>query len=218
MWKAKKQGQRQGCDAKAKEQFGCGKSGGGRGRLVWTRIDSYRGERRQGAWSFSSASRKFGLSGVGMKIIDVGQGRVELGREGEMLWTLLGSCIGVILTDGSGKIAAMCHIVMANPPASGSGGDCKFGDAALEKMEALLRVGGAGPGKRIAYVAGGGNMFPSVVKRLDHVGEINAKWVLDRLVAMGVKVAMSDVSGNMYRTMEWVVGVGLPVVKSTRTD
>lgn len=153
-----------------------------------------------------------------MKIIDVGQGQVALGREGEMLWTLLGSCIGVVLTDGSGKLAAMCHIVMANPPAGGSRGNCKFGDAALEKMEELLRAGGAAHGRRIAYVAGGGNMFPSVVKRTDHVGALNAKWVLDRLAEMGVKVELSDVSGNMYRTMEWIVGVDIPVVKSTRTD
>jgi chemotaxis protein CheD len=152
-----------------------------------------------------------------MKAVMVKQGEVAVGRRGDKLSTYLGSCIGVILTDAKHEVAAICHILIAS--GGRDPGDCRYGEAAIARMEAMLAAEGVPKGARLeAFVYGGGNMYPQLVKRTNHPGAENAAWVLGRLREKKYEVRASQVEGNVYRTVDWVVGEGDPVVVAVSTE
>ncbi len=136
-------------------------------------------------------------------------GDVACGARGDRYATLLGSCIAVVLTDPRRTVGAMCHIVHTTANPSGSR-DAAWGDAALNRMYALLRERGIAPQLCEAYVYGGGNMFPGLFGGDTHVGANNARWTLDALAQDGVRVLHSDVGGSTYRKLTWTVGPDAP--------
>ena len=143
-------------------------------------------------------------------------GDVVLALRGETLETLLGSCVAIILTDPRRTLAAMCHIVHSGSPAAGAArGNTAHAGPALEAMFTLLRGKGITASLCDAYVYGGGNMFPGLVKP-SHVGDRNAAWAEDTLAAMGVRVLGVDLGGTTYRRIAWTVGPGEPSVQGVQ--
>jgi chemotaxis protein CheD len=139
-------------------------------------------------------------------------GDVMLGAQGDQFETLLGSCVSVILTDPRRTVGVMSHIVHAGrAPAAADRRHTAYADAAFERMFELLMSRGIGPGLCEAYVYGGGNMFPDLV-RDRHVGQSNAAWVLDALDAEGIQVLVHDLGRNAYRRLSWTVGTDEPQV------
>jgi chemotaxis protein CheD len=140
-------------------------------------------------------------------------GDVASGTRGDRFDTLLGSCVAVVLTDPRRTVGAMCHIVHARTgPRSPRNGS--FGDEALRLMHTQLRTLGVVPQCCVAFVYGGGNMFPGLVTGDGHVGSANARWVLDALAADGVQVLHADLGGTSYRRLSWTVGPADPVVST----
>jgi chemotaxis protein CheD len=135
-------------------------------------------------------------------------GDVVVGERDDRLETLLGSCVAVILADPRRTIGAMCHIVHAGP----GGSDAHFADPALGAMFALLRTRAIEPRLCDAWVVGGGNMFPLLVRGPGHVGDRNVAAVLDHLRGEGVRTPRCDVGGSAYRRLRWTVGSGAPEV------
>jgi chemotaxis protein CheD len=131
----------------------------------------------------------------------------------ERLETLLGSCVSVVLTDRRRTIGAMCHIVHARPATSPTDKPCAFSGVALDTMYQLLRGRGFSPELCDAYVYGGGNMFPDLVGGC-HVGENNARAVLERLQQDRVRVIEVDLGGPNYRRLSWKIGPDHPEVET----
>ena len=138
-------------------------------------------------------------------------GDVACVGQGDRLETLLGSCIAIILTDPRRTVGAMCHIVHSSPAAQHDERPTSHGDAALVALCGLLRQQGIQPQLCEAWVFGGGNMFPGLFRH-QHVGEANARWVMDALADMGIRVLGHDVGGQTYRRLAWTVGAGEPEV------
>jgi chemotaxis protein CheD len=138
-------------------------------------------------------------------------GDVALGSRGEVFETLLGSCVSVILTDPRRTVGAMSHIVHAGQPQAGEGDNTAHAEVAFERMFALLQGVGISPGLCEAYVYGGGNMFPALV-RGRHVGQSNADTVLRTLRHTGIRVLVNDLGGQAYRRLRWTVGPDQPLV------
>lgn len=144
-------------------------------------------------------------------VITLHPGDVALGRRGDRLETLLGSCVAIILTDARRTIGAMCHFIHAKAGAQAERASTACGPSALAAMDELLA--GCGLHARLcsAYVYGGGNMFPQIPESPD-VGRSNARWALDALGAMGVPILATDVGGTAYRQLRWTVGPDAPTV------
>jgi chemotaxis protein CheD len=138
-------------------------------------------------------------------------GDVVCTERGERLETLLGSCVAVILTDKARTIAAMCHIVHSQPAVSSEASRTASADAAIDAMYRLLMARSLNPRLCLAFVFGGGNMFPQLFKQA-HVGEGNSRRVLERLAEDGVRVLLQDLGGNAYRKLSWTIGPELPQV------
>ena len=150
-------------------------------------------------------------------VVELMPGEVALGRGGDQLKTLLGSCVSVILTDPRRTVGVMCHIVHVGRPNAANVHNTAYGQVAMQDMfDRLLDV--AIPAARCqAYVYGGGNMFPQLFNTT-HVGAKNADWVLDYLHDCGIAVVAHDVGGNGYRKVAWTVGRDPPAVETVRTD
>lgn len=138
-------------------------------------------------------------------------GDVACAVRGEVLTTLLGSCVAIILTDPRRTIGAMCHIVHSKPPLSHEKSSTSYGSVAIEAMDRLLLARGISPRLCEAYVYGGGNMFPGLITQ-SHVGDANALWTLTVLRERGVRVIEQDLGGRVYRRLRWTVGVDAPEV------
>jgi chemotaxis protein CheD len=139
-------------------------------------------------------------------------GDVAIGDQGDGFETLLGSCVSVILTDPRRTVGVMSHIVhVGRAPLRSEHANAAFSDAAFERMFELLVGRGISPAQCEAFVYGGGNMFPGLV-RDGHVGQSNAHWVLDALQREGIRVQVNDVGGSAYRRLRWVVGPDQPLV------
>ena len=140
-------------------------------------------------------------------------GDVVCGDRGECLETLLGSCIAVLLTDARHTVGAMCHIVHASEQREGDDKPCAYAAAAIDALYARLVERGFTPRLCEAYVFGGGNMFPHLV-RGPHIGRRNAESVLARLQRDGVRVVVQDLGGTCYRRLRWTIGDAAPELVS----
>lgn len=138
-------------------------------------------------------------------------GDVVCADRGDRLETLLGSCVAIVLTDPRRTLGAMCHIVHASRALAGTAETTAYASAALDAMHAKLRARGIDPRQCEAYVYGGGNMFPDLFQTT-HVGDCNARWVLDALARDGVRVLVQDLGGHTYRRLSWTVGPEAPQV------
>ncbi len=138
-------------------------------------------------------------------------GAVACRSQGERLETLLGSCVAIVLTDPRRTIGAMCHIVSCPTTRGGAKQSAAYADVALAQMYSLLQAKGINPRLCDAYVYGGGNMFPRMIKQ-SHVGQANANWALDALARDGVRILVKDVGGHAYRRLSWTVGPEAPRV------
>ncbi len=141
-------------------------------------------------------------------------GEVAFAEQGEQLDTLLGSCVSVILTDSRRTFGAMCHIVHASESVKPVQ-CCSHGPQALDALDEMLIARGITPSKCVAYVYGGGNMFPGHYSRR-HVGEVNATWVLDALAERQIAVIHEDLGGGVYRRLRWTVGPDEPEATSVK--
>jgi len=129
-------------------------------------------------------------------------GDVALAERGEVLETLLGSCIALMLTDPRQTVGVMCHIVNAAlpPPRHRPGQiglDARFGEPAFEAMALRLRVRGLDIQQCQAWLAGGG---------APNVGESNVHWAHERLSRAGIELLGSDTGGHAARRVHWRVG------------
>jgi chemotaxis protein CheD len=159
---------------------------------------------------FKPSSRK-AASATGM--VELMPGDVALGDAGDMLKTLLGSCVSVILTDPRRTVAAMCHIVHVGAPNAANKDNTAYGQVAMHAMFAHLRAKGVNPNLCEAYVFGGGNMFPQFFSARN-VGTSNAEWVTGYLNEQGIAVLDQSLGGTGYRKVSWTVGPVKPLVET----
>jgi len=140
-------------------------------------------------------------------------GDVVVADSGQRLQTLLGSCVAVVMTDPRRTIGAMCHIVHSKAPAGGAPATGAYADTALRLMYEGLRDRGITPELCQAWVFGGGNLFPKLVRQR-HVGNDNADWVVGALARDGVRMLDCQLGGAVYRRLAWTVGAGAPEIQA----
>ena len=140
-------------------------------------------------------------------------GDVVCANRGDRVETLLGSCIAVVLTDRARTVGAVCHIVHSRPAVNIEFVSTASADAAIDAMYRLLVSRSLNPRLCVAFVYGGGNMFPTLFKH-EHIGQNNGRYVLDRLAADDVRVMFQDLGGAAYRRLSWTIGHDMPEVTS----
>lgn len=121
---------------------------------------------------------------------------------GELIVTVLGSCVAVCLHDRrQPNIAGVNHFML---PGDGSGHDVshdagRFGVHSMELLITDLQRHGAARANLEAKVFGGGSVLDSVASV--HVGERNVEFALDYLRREGIPVVAKDVLGPRARKL-----------------
>jgi chemotaxis protein CheD len=138
---------------------------------------------------------------------NVGMGQVAIGRAGDVLDAVLGSCIGLVLIHPRLRLAGLAHIVLpaSNGRAAPPG---KFADTAIPELLKLLACEGAFPSGLIAKVAGGSNMFGSASGPMQ-IGEANIAAVQALLATHQLRTTAKDVSGSKGRRIRVDCETGL---------
>jgi len=110
----------------------------------------------------------------------------------------LGSCIGLVLIEDRGPVAAMAHVVLpeSNGKAAAAG---KFADTAVPRLIHEVTSIGATRSRLSAVLVGGAQMF-ATAGHLD-IGNRNEQAVRAALQAHGISVGAAATGGGTGRTM-----------------
>jgi len=135
------------------------------------------------------------------QIINVSLGGQELASaEGDILSTVLGSCVAACLRDPIARVGGMNHFLLPGEPAAPADGgarDMRFGVTAMELLINALLKAGALRSRLEAKVFGGAAVLGR--KGADSVGGRNAAFALRFLACECIPVAAHDLGGDAAR-------------------
>lgn len=132
----------------------------------------------------------------------------------------LGSCLGVVLYDGTSKTCGLAHVMLPDSKKiSHNANRMKFVDTCLDDMYHELLREPLNPKNLVAKVAGGAKMF---TKDLDNeflnIGAQNYVAAVKKLAELRVPVIAEDVGDTFSRTIRFDPETGVLLVKAVGID
>jgi chemotaxis protein CheD len=166
--------------------------------------DDYKGKRRtdtekEQAGDYFAGRDRYYDQITEMMVVKVFSGDCySTNRSGEMLVTILGSCIAACIRDPIAKVGGMNHFLL---PDSQNLGDSptRYGAYAMEKLINDLLKKGAQKSRMEVKIFGGGN----VIKSSAMIGDKNVKFIKDYLKLEGLRIAQEDVGGTSPRRIHY---------------
>jgi len=145
----------------------------------------------------------------GADVIDVflQPGDYFIGDAGFRVRTLLGSCVSITLWHPRRRIGAMSHFLLPARLCAGVP-DARYGDDALDMMVAALAAYDIRPGKCIAKIFGGGDMFPGRGGERETIGQKNGDAACALLAARAIPVVSQCLFGAGHRQIIFDIGSG----------
>lgn len=142
------------------------------------------------------------------KLIKVLIGQVSLTRHPNVLESVLGSCIGLVIYDPDIGLAGMAHVLLPDShgkePAANLPG--KYADHAVACLIQGLKQHGARKSGLKAKVAGGAKMFTGqLAYRQKDVGSANIDAVQHLLSAAGIPIVGQDTGGPKGRRVSLAI-------------
>lgn len=123
-------------------------------------------------------------------------------REGDVLSTVLGSCVAVCLYDTLARLGGMNHFLLAEPSV-GVANDAhsleRFGAFAMEQLINEMLKNGARRETMRAHVYGGGMLRPG----MERIGTANRAFARNFLERDRIVISHEDVGGNSARRVEF---------------
>jgi chemotaxis protein CheD len=129
----------------------------------------------------------------------------------------LGSCVAIMLYDGSSRIGGMAHILLPSEGLSlDSENRAKFPSTAIPMLVEEMRKRGAW-GRPMAKIVGGASMFASLLPSGGiNMGERNVEATKRVLRLAEIPLVASDTGGEHGRSVYFHVSDGRVVVKSLK--
>jgi chemotaxis protein CheD len=146
--------------------------------------------------------------------LTVGIGECVMGREGDHLKSILGSCVGLCLWDRNRKIGAMAHVMLPRYRDVGrKEKPGKYADRAVETLKGLLAEHVSF--QPVAKLVGGASMFGRAegFDGILSVGLMNQQALRENLRKEGIQLVFEDVGGSSGRTVIFDCGTGELSVK-----
>ncbi len=134
-------------------------------------------------------------------------------RKGEMLVTVLGSCVAACIRDPQAAVGGMNHFLL---PDGGDGKDplqaMRYGAFAMEQLiNNILKLGGQ-KSRLEVKLFGGGN----VIKSSAMIGDKNVRFVLDFCRDENLVIAGSDLGGSHPRRVHYYPDSGKVMLRTLR--
>jgi chemotaxis protein CheD len=117
---------------------------------------------------------------------------------GEMkVFTILGSCVAVVLWDEGTKIGGANHFMLPNWNNKGMP-DVRYGDIAITELHDKVILAGAVKRRLVAKVFGGASML-KLDKAVFNVGQRNIEIAKEKLSELNVPIVEEVIGGNLGR-------------------
>lgn len=130
----------------------------------------------------------------------ISPGGFYFGRDEDLIYTLLGSCVAVTMWHPRLHIAGMCHVIL--PTRGNEESSTRYANCAIKEFVEAVNKFGTRPSEYEVGVYGGGNMFPALNKHYDTlIGVKNFKEVERLLLATGFTIKFKDVGGEVARKL-----------------
>ena len=133
----------------------------------------------------------------------LGIGEMAVGKAGDTIKTVLGSCVGICLWDCESRTAGLAHVMFH----TSEGHDDtlllpgKYADTAVKSLFNALRRKIPGTPLLVAKVAGGSAIFARPGSREKTIGEMNIEAVKREIGALGIPVIFEDTGGPAGRSV-----------------
>jgi len=151
-------------------------------------------------------------------LINVGIAEIGIGGKGDILRTVLGSCVGICLYDSKNFIGGMSHIMLPTNHVKNSTPQ-KYADSAIPLLLEKMLSTGADEKNLTAKIFGGATMFKLPSNGLmGDIGKNNINKVKEILASMGIKIIAEDVGGDFGRTIDFIINKGSVSVRSMRNE
>lgn len=136
------------------------------------------------------------------KEINVHIGEVKVARNGEILKTILGSCVGIAFIWKERKICGLAHCLLAEAPTPSFSITGRFVNQAIPSLIAMMKIRPEHFKEIQVIVAGGGNMTQPGAKNVDKlVGSTNFETAMSVLRKLGIEPIRTDQAQEDGRKM-----------------
>ena len=132
---------------------------------------------------------------------------------GEMLATILGSCVSACIRDPIACVGGMNHFLLPGEDVDNQASDsARYGVFAMESLINGLLKAGAQKHRFEVKVFGGGN----VINNSARIGSKNARFVREFLQKEGFRVASEDLEGDHPRRLHYYPDTGKVMMRLLR--
>jgi len=134
-------------------------------------------------------------------------------QPGEMMVTILGSCVAACVRDPVAHVSGMNHFLL--PDTQGQdGATLRYGAFAMEQLiNEILKKGGM-KSRLEVKVFGGGN----VIRSSALIGDKNSVFVRRYLAEEGIKIAKEDLGGTYPRRVHYYPDTGKVMIRHLRRE
>jgi len=155
-----------------------------------------------------------------MNVTTIFPGEFYATCQAELITTLLGSCISVVLIDPVNRVCGMNHFLLPGGLKSQpifSSKDGKYGIFAMKLLiDEMVNLGGCGKYFQ-AKVFGGGSVLPSYSEYTKSVPVSNIRFVMQYLFDENIPVISSDIGGKEGRKVFFLTEKKAVFVKKINT-
>jgi chemotaxis protein CheD len=160
-------------------------------------------------------SKKFFDAKENITVVKIfsGDWYVSLGG-GEMLATILGSCVSACIRDPVAGIGGMNHFLLPGDEMAGSpmSEGARYGVFAMESLINGILKGGGQKSRLEVKVFGGGN----VINNSARIGSKNAKFIRDFLQKENLRISSEDLEGDHPRRLHYYPDTGKVMMRLLR--
>lgn len=153
-------------------------------------------------------------------IVKVGMAELNvITQQGLIRTTGLGSCVGLTLFDPQLKVAGLAHVMLPSSDIAREGAlnIAKYADTAIPELYRKMLELGAAPGRLVAKMAGGSQMFTFASSGDSmRIGPRNVESCKQQLYELSIPLLAEDTGGNYGRTIELDSMTGILYVRSVQ--
>ncbi|MBF0280721.1 MAG: chemotaxis protein CheD [SAR324 cluster bacterium] len=141
-----------------------------------------------------------------------------IGKSGDKLYTVVGSCVAIMLYDKHLSIGGMIHIMLGYSR-NRKDNPTKYADTGIPYLIRMMCMQGASPHRlKSAKISGAGEMF-EVLNQDTSVSRSNIKDVKELLEQHDIQIIASDLGGTSGRRVSFDTSTGrVQIVAQGRRD
>ena len=127
-------------------------------------------------------------------------GQIKIGREGDFLHALLGSCIGIGFLYPDAGIYGLAHCLLSKSPKPFNEIGARHVDQAIYSLMKVMEIGPEQRRRVNVFIAGGGNMTRAVDAAPSKlVGSVNSEYAKKVLRERRLRLIHEEVGGSNAR-------------------